>query len=305
MTDVSAFPPAQLFSATHLQQPGILIWRLLLEHLVHRNRLMPTHHSIRCSLASDCSQTSRQDVSVASFGDMPNPFLQVGILDIRADTLLSAPRQPSKIPKLWQPRLRMAAVCVHYFGSPGGLQFSKLRIEYAVHRRDIICRNSTGPPTIHMHHAVPRGQWNHSSDLKCCSKRQSQPHDMTWARTHFNLEGAARKASASSENVDELSQLQEKLQPVESKKLGKPFEYEAHWRLQTRRDDLGRKLHEQRSNLRQETAHKASSSIGRHGSLAIPQHLHTERFDVETYACGLFCKIHARERKLVRSACDS
>ena len=92
MTDVSAFPPAQLcvelFSATHLQQPGILIWRLLLEHLVHRNRLMPTHHSIRCSLASDCSQTSRQDVSVASFGDMPNPFLQVGILDIRADTPL-------------------------------------------------------------------------------------------------------------------------------------------------------------------------------------------------------------------------
>ena len=34
-----------------LQQPGLLIWRLLLEHLVHRNLLMPTHHSIRCSLA--------------------------------------------------------------------------------------------------------------------------------------------------------------------------------------------------------------------------------------------------------------
>ena len=70
-----------------------------------------------------------------------------------------------RIPKLWLPRLRMAAVCVHYFGSPGGLQFSKHRIEYAVHRRDILCRNSTGPPTIHMHHAVPRGQsTNHHVD---------------------------------------------------------------------------------------------------------------------------------------------
>ena len=38
---------------------------------------------------------------------------------------------------------------------------------------------------------------------------------------------------------DELSQSQEKLQLIESKELGKPFDYEAHWRLQTRKDDLG------------------------------------------------------------------
>ena len=48
----------------------------------------------------------------------------------------------------------------------------------------------------------------------------------------------------SSENVDELSQSQEKLQLIESKELGKPFEYEAHWRSQTRKDDLGLIVHQ-------------------------------------------------------------
>ena len=60
ITSESAFPPAQLCivlytSPSHrrpLQQPGMLIWRLLLEHLVHPNRLMPTHQPpIRCWLA--------------------------------------------------------------------------------------------------------------------------------------------------------------------------------------------------------------------------------------------------------------
>ena len=45
-----------------------------------------------------------------------------------------------------------------HFGSPDGLPFFKLRIESAVHWRDLLCRNSTGPPTIHMDHTVPRGE---------------------------------------------------------------------------------------------------------------------------------------------------
>ena len=97
------------------------------------------------------------------FFDLPNPFRQVGILDLRADILLSSPRQPVQHTKVVG-----VDVGVHFsteasdrrnvgphFGSPDHLPFFKLRIESAVHWSDILCRNSTGPPTIHMPHAVP------------------------------------------------------------------------------------------------------------------------------------------------------
>ena len=233
-----------------LQQPGMFDMATSSEHLVHRRRLMPTHHSIRCSLAFtglfanfhvfffpqdvmsihslidkamevcdvfNCQRNldscllhfrcsdfrQRPSVEICSslcqltsfsfrsafhisktvslsfscvvllvktysflccfFFYLPNPFRQVGILDLRADILQSTPRQPSNTPRLWvwmwactfPPRLRIAAMGPH-FGSPGRLPFFKLRIESAVHWSDILCRNSTGP--IHMPHAVPRGQ---------------------------------------------------------------------------------------------------------------------------------------------------
>ena len=100
------------------------------------------------------------------FFDLPNPFRQVGILDLRADILLSTPRQPVQLTNVVG-----VDVGVHFsteasdrrnvglhFGSPDRLPFFKLRIESAVHWSDILCRNSTGPPTIHIHHAVPSGQ---------------------------------------------------------------------------------------------------------------------------------------------------
>ena len=84
------------------------------------------------------------------FCDLPNPFLQVGILDILANTL---PAQDTNVVAT-EPSHNVRP----HLGSPDGLPFFKLRIESAVLWRDIICRNSTGPPTIHMHHAVPRAQ---------------------------------------------------------------------------------------------------------------------------------------------------
>ena len=80
-----------------------------------------------------------------------------------AQTYSSQPVQDSKVVG--------ADVCVRFpteasdgrnvglhFGSPDGLPFFKLLIESAVHWRDLLCRNSIGPPTIHMDHTVPRGE---------------------------------------------------------------------------------------------------------------------------------------------------
>ena len=71
------------------------------------------------------------------FFDLPNPFRQVGILDLRADILLSSPRQPVQHTKVVG-----VDVGVHFsteasdrrnvgphFGSPDRLPFFRLRIE--------------------------------------------------------------------------------------------------------------------------------------------------------------------------------